>query len=368
MLQALRSLSGGLFGPLPLTVKGKPAWDSDAWRSDSEEVLDDGELQDGSSAAVDKKTTDADRLETRSALMASKGEISSDDDDYDNDVLLVSDDAAAASSDGREFERITFDVPEDALERQCQQWVDDVLLRGSIDDDELLLATHKRGGRFVRASRKNAKPRLHLTKGNAKRREHHYKATRRARRNFHVTEQAAAHKENVERQVGSLRPGVRYIRAAYSAPSHHDDYLAEEAREREEAAILEAIIAETRVAAAEVPAEAAPVAGGLTEAQLRDLMTRELTPEDYELLMALDTSVEKKHLCEADLETLRVRVHRSDDVQDSDATDCHVCLCEFEEEDEKMTLPCGHEFHKQCIVQWLTAQSTACPIDRLEVM
>ena len=32
---------------------------------------------------------------------------------------------------------------------------------------------------------------------------------------------------------------------------------------------------------------------------------------------------------------------------------CVVCMCEYENKEKIRTLPCVHEFHQQCIDQWL---------------
>jgi hypothetical protein len=40
---------------------------------------------------------------------------------------------------------------------------------------------------------------------------------------------------------------------------------------------------------------------------------------------------------------------------------CSICRCEFEPEDELRVLPCGHADHAECIDQWL-AVNKSCPI------
>jgi hypothetical protein len=40
---------------------------------------------------------------------------------------------------------------------------------------------------------------------------------------------------------------------------------------------------------------------------------------------------------------------------------CAVCLSDFEEDDVKRRLPCGHSFHKGCVDKWLTL-NRVCPL------
>lgn len=42
---------------------------------------------------------------------------------------------------------------------------------------------------------------------------------------------------------------------------------------------------------------------------------------------------------------------------------CSICLEDFKEEDEVITLPCSghHIFHSQCILEWLP-RNNACPL------
>ena len=54
---------------------------------------------------------------------------------------------------------------------------------------------------------------------------------------------------------------------------------------------------------------------------------------------------------------------------------CAVCLDEFshanndgEEGNEKMRLPCSHQFHKHCIVPWLVERSATCPLCKFSVL
>jgi hypothetical protein len=48
---------------------------------------------------------------------------------------------------------------------------------------------------------------------------------------------------------------------------------------------------------------------------------------------------------------------------------CAVCLDEFDEGSEILTLPvCGHEFHADCITPWLTERQAKCPLCKNDVL
>jgi len=53
-----------------------------------------------------------------------------------------------------------------------------------------------------------------------------------------------------------------------------------------------------------------------------------------------------------------------EDANDKEDSQCSVCLCDYEEEEELRRLPkCNHKFHITCIDQWLNNNST-CPLCR----
>lgn len=47
---------------------------------------------------------------------------------------------------------------------------------------------------------------------------------------------------------------------------------------------------------------------------------------------------------------------------------CVICLCEFENGDQLMVLPCDHEFHAECVSPWLLKKSSKCPICKTSCM
>ncbi|ORY73308.1 hypothetical protein LY90DRAFT_503161 [Neocallimastix californiae] len=48
----------------------------------------------------------------------------------------------------------------------------------------------------------------------------------------------------------------------------------------------------------------------------------------------------------------------------STGTQCIICLCEYEDQDELRVLHCKHAFHKQCIDQWISKYVNNCPVCR----
>lgn len=96
---------------------------------------------------------------------------------------------------------------------------------------------------------------------------------------------------------------------------------------------------------------------------LLDIQDRDITPEDYDVLMRLDDVVAPKTLSEADIQrlsTAKVTTRKA-------GNQCPVCLEAFRSEELYMKLPCDHEFHKNCIEQWLFVNSNTCPLDGLPV-
>eukprot|EP01114_Cavostelium_apophysatum_P006663 TRINITY_DN1808_c0_g1_i1.p1 TRINITY_DN1808_c0_g1~~TRINITY_DN1808_c0_g1_i1.p1 ORF type:complete len:347 (-),score=99.78 TRINITY_DN1808_c0_g1_i1:110-1150(-) len=102
---------------------------------------------------------------------------------------------------------------------------------------------------------------------------------------------------------------------------------------------------------------------GLTTQQYIDLQSRDLTPEDYELLLLLDTTVKKKTVSSDVVSKFATR-----NIDGPEVERCTICLVDFERNETVKILPrCNHCFHADCIRQWLTTSSVNCPIDGLPV-
>lgn len=100
---------------------------------------------------------------------------------------------------------------------------------------------------------------------------------------------------------------------------------------------------------------------GLTYRQILEIQTRELTPEDYELLLILDESIPKKTLKTEQISNFTTFIIK--DLTTIDFELCVVCMEMFQTDEELTKLKCNHIFHSNCINNWLSSYSTTCPVD-----
>jgi len=105
-------------------------------------------------------------------------------------------------------------------------------------------------------------------------------------------------------------------------------------------------------------------ASGLTFGQIEELMSRELTPEDYEMLLKLDSLVKPKTVEKSAIDSFLETTWAE---KDSNTT-CAVCMCSFETDQKVKHLPCEHFFHSLCIVPWLEGHSQNCPLCNAKVL
>lgn len=101
---------------------------------------------------------------------------------------------------------------------------------------------------------------------------------------------------------------------------------------------------------------------GLTAAEVYSLLSRDITPEDYDLLLRLDEMVAKPTVS-AD----SVRDLPQADFQEFQGHDCGVCLSALEAKDCVVGLPCRHYFHQECVSKWLSQCRKTCPLCCAEV-
>lgn len=96
-----------------------------------------------------------------------------------------------------------------------------------------------------------------------------------------------------------------------------------------------------------------------------DLQHRDLTPEDYELLLLLDDSVAPKTVSSGALESIRPLSVETMGVL---GELCTICMEQFGTSEMTKKLPaCEHVFHATCIDHWLSSSSQNCPLDGLAV-
>lgn len=117
--------------------------------------------------------------------------------------------------------------------------------------------------------------------------------------------------------------------------------------------------AERRVAGAYFVSATALRNGALTAQQIEDLMTRDLTPEDYELLLLLDEGIKKAKTMSPEAAAALPRAIGTEWVNEA----CSICLCALElDEDVRMLPACRHFFHAPCAERWLTSSKATCPV------
>jgi len=98
---------------------------------------------------------------------------------------------------------------------------------------------------------------------------------------------------------------------------------------------------------------------GLTHNEVHSLLSRDITPEDYDLLLRLDEMVPKPtpstnaEYVEA-LPTVSPKAFMG--------SDCSVCITAFEVGNTVVDLPCSHRFHRACIATWLSEYRSTCPL------
>ncbi|GET86216.1 hypothetical protein LtaPh_0808300 [Leishmania tarentolae] len=109
--------------------------------------------------------------------------------------------------------------------------------------------------------------------------------------------------------------------------------------------------------------DSAPFRGSVVSHPMGDLQYREINPEDYDALLALDNG-KRRPLGEVELRDLPVECF-SARVRLNDS--CPVCLREFMESNKCIALPCGHIMHHKCGFKWLSEFSDVCPIDNQKV-
>jgi len=125
--------------------------------------------------------------------------------------------------------------------------------------------------------------------------------------------------------------------------------------------------------------EAAAAAMGVDVAEydrLESLQYRDITPEDYDTLRRLDSTVKPKTLASSvviEQHAPRWRVidhsdNSSDKGEASEPKSCCICMECFVEGDSVRTLPCKHDFHASCIDRWLLQCSECCPACSLAVV
>ncbi len=174
-----------------------------------------------------------------------------------------------------------------------------------------------------------------------------------ARRIEHIA-QLEARKDNIQNRVGHLICPIDYTATYYDY-----DYISDEVYDSMLPAKHEILPA----------SDLGLNQGNEYERLLQILEGDEITPEDYELLLLLDTNNKKSTLSNDVLNELPILVigeTHKDQVPRADlnGSRCEICIeswADMKDGTELRRLPCGHTFCKSCIDHWLKEVSTKCP-------
>jgi len=91
---------------------------------------------------------------------------------------------------------------------------------------------------------------------------------------------------------------------------------------------------------------------------------RDFTEADYETLLALDKCIpNNKGASKCQVDVLPAYVSA---ISPSDENSCSICLECVAVGDNIRVLPCGHEFHMDCVDKWLYSNAT-CPICKTSI-
>jgi hypothetical protein len=102
---------------------------------------------------------------------------------------------------------------------------------------------------------------------------------------------------------------------------------------------------------------------GLYPSQVSSLLHRDITPEDYDMLLQLDEGVRKRPAAKKHL----VENLPSACKKDFSGQSCVICWETFTASDNVISLECTHVFHRDCISKWLLEHNSTCPLCGNEV-
>ncbi|XP_071959967.1 uncharacterized protein [Antedon mediterranea] len=103
----------------------------------------------------------------------------------------------------------------------------------------------------------------------------------------------------------------------------------------------------------------------LPNAVIGDMEGRELTDNDYETLLQLDSEASQapSSVPESFIKSLPSEKVRQGSSLLVPGSQCRVCLRAYAVGEKVRRLPCQHKFHALCIDPWLLHQRATCPID-----
>mmetsp|Transcript_53028 Transcript_53028/g.119472 ORF Transcript_53028/g.119472 Transcript_53028/m.119472 type:complete len:211 (-) Transcript_53028:219-851(-) len=96
---------------------------------------------------------------------------------------------------------------------------------------------------------------------------------------------------------------------------------------------------------------------GLLPSQVSELLDRDITPDDYEMLLQLDEGLARPTASKSTVDSLSPA-----NAEDFLGESCAVCLLAFESKDTVVALQCKHVYHHHCISKWLLERCRCCPL------
>lgn len=103
----------------------------------------------------------------------------------------------------------------------------------------------------------------------------------------------------------------------------------------------------------------------LPDAIINNLMNRDITETDYDMLLQLDnqSNQELSDLTEETVRSFPIERVRPSSTLLAPGQQCRVCLRAYQQGQQVRRLPCRHKFHVECIDNWLLHQHPTCPVD-----
>ncbi len=91
---------------------------------------------------------------------------------------------------------------------------------------------------------------------------------------------------------------------------------------------------------------------------MQELQGRELTPEDYDLLLRLDEALPKRNVLTKSEVAKALAQRQSNDGDEQ----CSICFTDFDAGEMVAVLSCDHVYHPTCVQSWLTSGRNTCPL------
>eukprot|EP01063_Lacrimia_lanifica_P014202 TRINITY_DN2083_c0_g1_i2.p4 TRINITY_DN2083_c0_g1~~TRINITY_DN2083_c0_g1_i2.p4 ORF type:complete len:199 (+),score=69.88 TRINITY_DN2083_c0_g1_i2:447-1043(+) len=92
------------------------------------------------------------------------------------------------------------------------------------------------------------------------------------------------------------------------------------------------------------------------------VLDRDFNDNDYEILLALDDSIDRSASRES-----RAKIKPFLCTKTHVGKSCCVCLNNFAAKESLKALPCGHAFHAPCLDTWLSSYNKFCPLCKYSI-